>query len=184
MVRRSRLILCSLILLTAAAGCGGHTNLRDPPPPRPGLTVGVQQQFPVSDPRADPEDAYFGELAATMLVAQLRAEAVDAYLVPPEHPGFGDVRITGSISLFDRGNRAARCIVGLGAGRVKIGMVLNATNAAGVPIAQVSAEHSAHFCDFGDAEMKRALSAVIRDMVGDPKLRAVVFMPGAPAAPP
>ena len=167
MARGVELLVLGLLGIVALS-CGPIQNQR------PRVTVGVEH-FAVEDPTATDDDAHFGSDAAALLASMLRGAGADAYLVPIGGAPYGDVRITGGVSLLDRGSRTARCLVGFGAGRVHVGVVVTARDSTGQQLAQVAADRSAHLCDIGDGELDRALRAVTNDLVNDPQLRHVVF---------
>jgi hypothetical protein len=161
-----RLSVLGLLLVSACATA--H-------PRAPSPTVGVRV-FSIDVPSDDStRDDHTARTITAWLIGFMRERGIDAYLVEPDAPPYGDIRVNGSITTLDYGSEALRCTVGLGAGHNDIGIVVAVTDAAGRPLGTTQAMRGSHFCV---SALHLAEKRVARDIVEDQTfLHAVQRMP-------
>jgi hypothetical protein len=149
-------------------GCGAKEFRADQAPVRPfrdfGQVEGVELEIVVPDfDRMEPDDQQYVRVLAKSFPDMLRARLAEKKLFISENPD--KLVIRGRITQYDPGSRAARWLIGMGAGSGEIIAEIRFSDAHGAPVARGTAVGGVSAGTAGgsmDSAVRRLVDAVVR----------------------
>ena len=169
---RSQIVVAAM-LVTALTGCGASSH---PKPATTGVTSGkvVVQEFDMTETVVASYNAPtsgFGVQIAESVAAQLGRRGLEAETIPQGSPQntapVEGLRVEGRIMRVDGGSRAARYLVGFGAGSAGVAAAGRVVDGNGTTIGEFSASRTASIGVFGGntvAIVRKCTEAVARDI--------------------